>query len=204
MDHPFDTTGLNSADIESFQETYRALKDKYGIETTGYIDFRLDDFELLKSYEDFNLRESFAIRYHNNDCYILFTDTTSLEMGKHGGTRTNECQTWALAYLKKDLGRVLIRRETLADKLVELIHPVELDFDEDKAFSDTWYVLVNDVQKAKNGIDRSFRNAVMDNRHEDFIIEVVGHTLIVGNRRAMSPERAVHMADFVVRVCSMC
>lgn len=204
MDHPFDTTGLASVDIESFQETYRALKDKYAIETTGYIDFRLEEFELLRKYEAFNLRDSFAIRHHNNDCYILFAGMTELEPGQHGYVRHHEYQTLALAYLKKDLGRVLIRRETLADKLIELIHPVELDFAEDKAFSDTWYVLVNDVAKAKNGIDRSFRNAVMDTRHEDFIIEVVGHTLIVGNRRAMSPQSAVHMGDFVVRVCSMC
>jgi len=84
------------------------------------------------------------------------------------------------------------------------VHPVELDFAEDKPFSNTFYVLVNDHQKAVNAIDRNFRNAVMDVRVDDFAIEVFGHTLIIGDRRPVSPEKAVHLAEFVTRLSSMC
>ncbi len=119
-------------------------------------------------------------------------------MGIKGGSFDSyEYHTWALAYLKHDFGRVMIRRETLTDKIIELIHPVELDFEADKAFSDTFYVLVNDRDKATSAIDRNFRNAVMDIRHEDFIIEIVEHTLIIGNQQPISPEKALYMADFV-------
>jgi hypothetical protein len=152
-----------------------------------------------------DLRDSYVIKHMNNDSYMLFLETHTRNIGARGGTLDYyEYHTWGLAYLKRDFGRVLIRRETLADKFIELVHPVELDFEEDKPFSDTFYVLVNDHQKAINGIDRNFRNAVMDIRHEDFVIEIVEHTLIIGSNKPMSPEHAIYLAEFVTRVCSMC
>jgi hypothetical protein len=205
MDLPFDTIGLNGETIDSFHETYKALKAKFRIELTGHIDFHLEDFEVFRQYPDINIRDSFVIRQVNNDCYILFIENHFKTMGTKGSIYGHyEYQTWALAYLKKDFGRVRIRPETLADKILELIHPIELDFAEDKAFSDTFYVLVNDHQKAVTAIDRNFRNVVMDIREHDFEIEIINHTLIIGNRKPISPENAIHLAEFVVRVCSNC
>jgi hypothetical protein len=191
-------------DMDGFPETYKALKTKFDIQPTGTIDFNLGQFEILNHYLNLDLRGSFVIKHINCDSYILFIETQLKNMGKGSRAGFTDQQTWALAYLKKDFGRVLIRRETLTDKIIELIHPVELDFEEDKAFSDTFYVLVNDREKAKSAIDRNFRNAVMDIRHENFVIEIVEHTLIIGNQESISPEKAVHLAEFVARVASMC
>ncbi len=203
---PFNTAGLCAEDINRFHDTYKSLKEKLGIQFTGNIEFYLSNFELFKSYIDISLRNSYVIKQDNdNDCYILFVSAHSKHVD-HKGTISDsyDCQTWALAYLKHDFGRVLIRRETLADKIKELIHPVELDFAEDKAFSDTFYVLINDHQKAVAGMDRNFRNAVMDIRDDDFVIEIIEHTLIIGNKKPISAERAVHLAEFVARLSSMC
>lgn len=205
MDLPFDTIGLSAETIDSFYQTYKTLKANFHIELTGDIDFKLENFEVFKHYDEISVRDSYVIRQARNDCYILFVELGYKTMGgKSGFAYHHEYQTWALAYLKRDFGRVMIRRETLADKMLELIHPIELDFAEDKAFSDTFYVLVNDHQKAVSGIDRNFRNAVMDIREDDFVIEVINHTLIIGNRKPISSEKAVHLAEFVVRMCSNC
>jgi hypothetical protein len=205
MDYPFDTVGLDSETIDSLHETYKALKSKFHIEFTGDIDFRLEDFEVFRLFFNTTLRDSYVIKNTNNYSYILFIETHLRSAGSK--TRVYDvCQyhTWALAYLKRDFGRVMIRKETLADKIVELIHPIELDFEEDKAFSDTFYVLVNDRHKAASAMDRNFRNAVMDIRQNDFIIEMVNHTLIIGNTKPISPENAIHLAEFVLRICSSC
>jgi hypothetical protein len=191
-------------DMDGFPETYKTLKAKFGIEPTGNIDFNLKQFETLNHYLNFDLRGSFVIKHINCDSYILFIETQAKNMDKGSIAGATYQQAWGLAYLKHDFGRVLIRRETLADKLLELVHPVELDFEEDKAFSDTFYVLVNDRNKARSAIDRNFRNAVMDIRHEDFVIEIVEHTLIIGNQQPISPEKALYIADFVARVASIC
>jgi hypothetical protein len=205
MDFPFDTIGLSGETIDSFNETFNALKTKFRIELTGRIDFHLENFETFKHYDDVIVRDSYVIKQGQNDCYILFLEVTyRVDGGRVGCHYRREFHTLALAYLKKDFGRVMIRPETLTDKILELIHPIELDFAEDKAFSDTFYVLVNDHQKAVNAIDRNFRNVVMDVRQDDFAIEVINHTLIIGNHKAITPENAIHMAEFVVRVCSNC
>jgi len=203
--YPFDTVGLTADDVDTFQETYNALKTKFNISLPGYIDFQLEQFEVFKNYMGIAIRGAYNIKHLNCSSYIFFIETQFKNMPVKGRiTDACEYQTWALAYLKQDFGRVLIRRETLADKIVELVHPVELDFADDKAFSDTFYVLVNDHLKANLAINRNFRNAVMDIRHEDFIIEIIDHTLIIGCNKPVSPERAVHMADFVSRLSSMC
>src|ERR1700709_983939 len=98
----------------------------------------------------------------------------------------------------------MIRPETLKDKILELVHPIELDFAEDKAFSDTFHVLINDHEKAIAAINRNFRNAVLDVRADDFIIEIVEHTLVIGNRKPIPPEKAIHLAEFVARLCALC
>jgi len=205
MDFPFDTIGLDAIAIDSFSETYKALKAKFRIELTGHIDFHLEKFEVFKQYDDVIVRDSYVIKQGASDCYILFLEVTyRVDGGRTSCHYRREYHTLALAYVKKDFGRVMIRPETLTDKLLELIHRIELDFAEDKAFSDTFYVLVNDHQKAVNAIDRNFRNVVMDVREDNFVIEVINHTLIIANHKAIAPESAIRMAEFAVRACSNC
>ena len=207
MDYlPFDTVGLDTDGIDRYYNTYTQLKARFDIQPTGHIDFRLQDLEAFKHYTTINVRGSFVIKDAKTDGYILFVEVHYQTAGIGRGTFTQhqEYQTWALAYLKHDFGRVLIRKETLADKIIELVHPVEIDFKEDKAFSDTFFVVVNDHNKAVAGIDRNFRNAVMDVRGDDFVIEILNHTLIIGDRKPVEPERAIHLAEFVSRLCEMC
>jgi hypothetical protein len=207
MNYPFDTVGLTSGQVDIFQETYDALKARFRMEHTGDIDFHLNDFEVFKNHADVNLKGSYVIKNARTDCYILFVETHDLVGNAKRYTAAAdyyEYHTWALAYLKKDFGRVMIRPETLVDKLIELVHPVELDFEEDKAFSDTWYVLTNDRWKAEASMDRNFRNAVMDVRHDNVVIEIIDHTLIIGHNRPASPDASLQLAEFVVRLCSNC
>ena len=203
---PFNTNGLCAEDITRLNDTYKGLKEEFNIEPTGHIDFHLEQFEIFKNFAEVHVRDCYVIKQDsNNDTYILFVESHSKTVDTNGGI-ANYCeyQTWALAYLKQDFGRVKIRRETLADKIIELIHPIELDFADDIPFSDTFYVLVNDRKKATAAINRNFRNAVMDIREDDFEIEIVDHTLIIGSRKSVSYQKAIYLADFVVRLAAIC
>ncbi|QEM04575.1 hypothetical protein DIU31_014025 [Mucilaginibacter rubeus] len=206
MESAIENAGLYPPATDQFGDVLASLKNRFRIEQTGHIDFHLEQFSIFKDYLDISVKESYAIKNKNNDSYMLFTECQSKHIGHHHDKAVTYTpyQTWALAYLKHDFGRVLIRRETLVDKIIELIHPVELDFAEDKAFSDTFYMLVSDRQKAITGADRNFRNVVMDIRLDDFVIEIVEHTLIIGNTHAISAEKATHLAEFVSRLCTTC
>ncbi|MCC8411235.1 hypothetical protein LJ707_20005 [Mucilaginibacter sp. UR6-1] len=199
------TTDITGSHNDSFSETYQLLKQEFAIEPTGYIDFQLNNFEVFKQYSSFELQSSYVINTENDRCYILFIEACVKSQSTTGEiTEHRENQTWGLAYLKHNLGRVKIRRETFTDKLFELVFPLEIDFKEDKAFSNTFYVLANDKPKAIAGITRDFRNAVMDIREDDLIIEVADHTLLIGNRKPITGQKAIHMAEFVTRLVEIC
>lgn len=202
--YPFDTVGLNAETIDRYNNTYKALKAEFNIQLTGHIDFNLKQFEVFKNSPDLNLRGSYVIKQDCGDSYILFVEVHYKLTGTKPVSHHQEHQVWALAYVKEDFGRAIIRRETLTDKLLELIHPLELDFKEDKPFSNTFYVVVDDHFKATKGMDRNFRNAVMDIRDNDFIIEMVDHTLIIGNYDPIIPEKSIHLAEFVSRIAELC
>lgn len=208
MNYSFDSVGLGSDIIDKYDDIYKLLRSKFSAEPTGNINFHLENFEVFKGCTNVNVKGSYVIKNTRSDSYMLFVETHQVKRNSLPSESPRydhyEYQTWGLAYLKKDFGRVLIRPETLADKIIELVHPVELDFDDDKAFSDTFYVLVNDRSKANISIDRNFRNVVMDMRHEDIVIEIINHTLIIGYRRPITPDSSVKLAEFVARIASNC
>ncbi|MDB5158054.1 MAG: hypothetical protein JWR50_2761 [Mucilaginibacter sp.] len=199
----FDTTGLNADTIDRFNKTYQALREEFKIEPTGHIDFDLHQFKAFRNCLDVNVRGSFVIKKDCGDSYILFVEV-HFKIGEKHITHHQEFQVWGLTYLKNNFGGVVIRRETLTDKILELIHPHELDFDEDKPFSNTFYVVVNDHTKASSCMNRDFRNAVMDIRDNDFLIEIVDHTLIIGNYDPIVSEKSIHIAEFVERLAGAC
>jgi len=201
--YPFDTTDLNADTIDRFNKTYQALREEFKIEPTGHIDFDLHQFKAFRNCLDVNLRGSFVVKKDCGDSYILFVEV-HFKIGEKHITHHQEFQVWGLTYLKNNFGGVVIRRETLTDKILELIHPHELDFDEDKPFSNTFYVVVNDHTKASSCMNRDFRNAVMDIRDNDFMIEIVDHTLIIGNYDPIVPEKSIHIAEFVERLAGAC
>ncbi|MGF7082918.1 hypothetical protein [Mucilaginibacter sp. UYCu711] len=202
-EHPFDATGLSYDTIKRFTETYNTLNEEFRIQPTGHIDFDLHQFKVFRNCLDVNLRGSYVIKRDCGDSYILFVEV-HYKIGDKHVTAHQEFQVWGLTYLKPNFGGVVIRRETLTDKILELMHPHELDFDEDKPFSNTFYVLVNDHAKATAGMNRDFRNAVMDIRDNDFMIEIVDHTLIIGNYDPIVAEKSLHIAEFVERIASAC
>jgi hypothetical protein len=200
----FDTTGLSSIETDAFDATCQALKEEFKIEVPGYIDFQLEQFEVLNHHQAVNIRDTFAIKNLCGDSYLLFVDMDTAHAPVKGRTSYyTEYQPWALAYLKRDYGRVFIRTETIIDKIREIIFPIELDFKEDKPFSDRYYVLTDDKHKAEQAITQEFRDAMMGIQETDFVVEIFEHTLIIGNRKPITPENTLYLADFVARLAEL-
>jgi hypothetical protein len=173
------------------------------VEIPGYINFQLEQFRVLKHYKQVNARDTFAIKNGGLDSYMLFLEMSSNSVEKGALKQHNQYQPWALTYLKHNFGHVIIRSETLFDKIRELLLPIELDFDEDKPFSDRFYVLTDDKNKAEGAMNQAFRNAVMDIKETDFIIEIFEHTAIIGNRKPILPEHACYLADAVSKLAGL-
>ncbi|MBD1394949.1 hypothetical protein [Mucilaginibacter glaciei] len=200
----FDVAGLTPVDIDAFDATCNHLRENYRVEVPGDIDFQLEQFETFNHYKDLNIRDTYAIKHIGADSYMLFLEmnpnakSTRAELKHH-----HNYQPWALTYLKQDFGRVFIRTETLLDKIREIVFPIELDFREDKPFSDRFYVLTDDKEKAHKAMTQQFRDAMMLIKETDFVVEIFEHTLIIGNRKPVAPEHACYLAEFVSRLANL-
>ena len=199
----FDTDGLETAHVESFDATCKALKDQHRVEIPGHINFQLEQFDLLRGYSEVNTRDVFALKNGGSDSYMLFLELGTNSVNKGQFKHHNQYQPWALTYLRQNFGRVIIRTETFLDKLKEFVLPIELDFKDDKPFSNRFYVLTDDRHKAEKAMNQQFRDAVMEIEEKDFIIEIVEHTLIIGNRKPILPEHACYLADFVTKLAAI-
>lgn len=200
----FNTTGLTSTETDDFDATCQVLKEEFRIERPGYIDFQLEQFEALNHHKAVNIRDTFAIKNTCGDSYLLFVDMDTYHTHpKEKKSHYTEYQPWALAYLKRDFGRVFIRTETIIDKIREIIFPIELDFKEDKPFSDRYYVLTDDRHKTEQAMTQEFRDAMMGIQETDFVVEIFEHTLIIGNRKPITPENTLYLADFVARLAEL-
>jgi hypothetical protein len=200
-----DSTGLPDINIYPYENTCRRLKNRHRIEVPGKINFKLDQFEVLNHHKAVTVRDTFAIKNPCGDSYVLLlkTDIDALSVSRQEKTNQGCFQPWALAYLKRDFGRVIIRTETIVDKIREIIFPIEFDVKDDKSFSNRFYVLTDDRQKAETALTREFRDAVMSIKKSDFVIEIFEHTLIIGNHKSVTPENTLYLADFVARLADL-
>jgi hypothetical protein len=197
-DLPFSTLDLHTADIDAITLTFDYLKKKFDV-----------SYDVNFSY-DFNRLEVFANRKISIGPAIKITnpfqsfDLVFIQVGysyaygrKYSFGLTYEYQTWGVTTLKNDFGHILIKPETLLDKIHDLISPVEIDFPDDLEFSKRFYVVTNDATKARAQLKDSFRATITKLSLKDFIIEIVNNKLVIGNRKILEPESAIAFASFM-------
>ena len=77
-----------------------------------------------------------------------------------------------------------------------------MDFDDDKEFSKKFLVVTNDKLKAQLKINKSFRDYVNKIPLKEFIIEIKGHNLIIGNKKVITEDTVLLFANFLNELSS--
>jgi hypothetical protein len=202
---PFETIGLIADDVQALEDTYEALKKEYNVNSSCDVDLPLEKFDLFINNKNINVGGLLSIAHPANNCYLAFIRVHIYYNPMRGGEIVDfyKYQVWGYIKSKKDYGRVLIRRETFADKIVGLIHPVELEFKEDKVFSHKFYVVTNDSDKALLSMGWNFRNAIMDIKDERIVIEIADNMLVIGNNQWLDKGDAIYLAEIVSKIASV-
>ena len=118
----------------------------------------------------------------NNNAVIKYSEETDFEFVAFIG-------------LKKDFGEVFIRKETLRDKINELISPIETDFIENNEFSKKFYVLGNSEEKLRANVDKKFFDAFLS--HPEIEVEINGEFMMARFRKNFSKETGEQLLDFM-------
>ena len=199
----FSTSDLDQEEVEMITDIYNHLK-------VAYPEVKFDDqgnsllqrFESIASFYT-GLRHGPRIRLQRDGrrkdlCFLQLTYPGL--RSKFGTMYHANWQTWGVGYLSGSYGHVLIRTETALDKVRELIHRAEIDFEEDLEFSRRFYVLADDEKKARELLKPSLRDAIMNLELEDFTIEIINNVIIVGDHKWANPSTAGEIARFLMHI----
>jgi len=199
---PFDTINLGADDVQALEDSYNALKAKFNI---GLADSHthLNKFELFNNEPDASVSGTFLINSPAVNCYLNFVKIHYNYSVGRSQVNNYKCQAWAFVTLKRDFGRILIRRETFTDKMLEIVHHTELKFKDDKQFSDKFYVVTNDEVKAAAAMTPDFRTAIMSVKDTDFVIETIGDTLVIRNNQPINSQDIVYLAEFAGKIAAI-
>src|SRR4051812_3026154 len=124
---PFDTTNIDADDIEALEETYAVLKQKFKIGLTEDNTFNLDKFDVFRNNNDISIGGTLLVNHPESGCYLIFVKVrTHIQNARGPSLDYYKYQVWALATLRNDFGRMIIRKETIVDKILNMVHPTEM------------------------------------------------------------------------------
>jgi hypothetical protein len=193
---PFDTTNIDADDARMLEDTYGALKTKFKVAIAEGITADLKQFDVFSNYNDISVGGTLLIDHPESGCYLAFVKVkTDIPNGRGPAIDYYRYQVWALATLRNDFGRMIIRRETVVDKILNLVHPTELHFKDDPSFSKKFNAVANDKVKAWRAMTKAFRNILMEIKTNDLTIEIVNSTLVIGNNQPVGPRQTIYLAE---------
>lgn len=192
---PFDTTNTDADDVQALENIYTSLKGKFAIGLPAEIDIQLNQFNIFSNYPGAGIGGTLLINHPEMGCYLLFIKVpTHIQNGRGPSINYYKYQLWAYATLRNDFGRVIIKRETFFERLLNAIHPAELKFEGDAEFNKNFNVVADDQHKASNAMTPGFRNAIKDIKLENFIIEITNSWLLIGSIDLINAEHAVELS----------
>lgn len=146
-----------------------------------FVDF--SKFELLNNYK--NISIAAAYNYKNISSFILNVDSEIVTFTGRVPIRQEISEPYFCSVIqcKKKYKRIIIRPETIIDKIAEIFKPIEVDFDTHKVFSKNYYVITNDETK----------EAILDDKildclqyTEGLFIEFIDEYILIRNYNIIS------------------
>jgi hypothetical protein len=158
----------------------------------------LIDFELLKGSDNIDLLNVYKLKSSAQNVYLINTNAFYSWFGTKGGkhTRNDFC---LIGYFetKNLLEHILIRPETIGDKVADFFTKAEIDFDSNPKFSRKYYMLSDNKELTKKNISSSFLSVIED--QDDLHVEINNNKAIATFLTNMSIEETEKIADFINR-----
>ncbi|MFN3403904.1 MAG: hypothetical protein ACK40G_07405 [Cytophagaceae bacterium] len=171
--------------------TIEKLKSKYEVklidlEKESYfsdLNIFLRSFQLLNHYHEFDIVNILNLNPGNDDIKIINAHVSFFGFESKGKTSAfGDNLTLGYLNLPIDFGHVLMTPETFTDKVIDFFTRREIDFEENKEFSDKFYLIGTNKELLKTKINRGIQEVLVN--YPDIHIEIIGRKLI-----ALFPEK---------------
>jgi len=161
----------------------------------------LSRFVCFETYTPAFLTEVIGVE-HDQNCSFLCLLSLNFTFKAHKIPQNEwyitEQEIIGIAVLQKDYGRVLIRPETINDKISELFEKTEIDFDNDLAFSSRYYMLAEKESQCRKCVSAEFRKTVRG--FDGLEIEIDGRILIARFRKPYTVEIGIAITRFITAI----
>lgn len=131
----------------------------------------------LKVCDHVEMIATYPLLYTDTEAHIVIAQiSTSFSSGRvsHSGV---DPQVIGIKKLHENFGHILIRRETLVDKLAEIFRKTEMDFKEYPEFSKKYYYMSKDEFPGRKFATP--KRIALINDADNLIVEVIGDNLIM-------------------------
>jgi hypothetical protein len=180
----------------NIQTWFTELGAKYGVSITEYPD--LQHFEMLAKHSEYVLWKSLSIKFSAFNFKLLITEYS---VGYYKDIKRKNLESdyksehlyfWGYLQLKESYGRVLIRPETLKDKIEEFFEPVELDFKQNTAFSKKYFVIAANKKDFKQKVDDKPQLLEVLYNHPNTYLEFNNNACLFMNFKAVSYKNLIY------------
>jgi len=202
---------ISDYDKEQFELCITALWDDYKItkaedSETSRISSLLQGCTLLKGWHAVTIAQVCILAQEKKkaEYVVVVMDTAVGRVGHRGMTHTehvSEAYQLFLVGLDSDLGHIVIRPETISDKIGELFGNVDIDFKDHPRFS-TKYFALSETPEDESKFRKHVKGRMLDviAEYSDLRIEIMNKTMIVCTSKRINPSDAVNLANFVFKV----
>ena len=176
---------ITQQEEKTLQEIITELSDEHilSFDNNPTLDFK--KFETFQHYSDIKILCS--INFNSQFQVLIINIEHHFIGGRHGDSIHNENQILGIKMLEKDYGRILIREENVFDKILEILIKTEIDFKDDKEFSNRFFVLADNEYNAKQFLNSEVRkNFNSIPKKENFTIEIFNNELIISNKKTFN------------------
>jgi hypothetical protein len=176
---------ITQQEEKTLQEIITELSDEHilSFDNNPTLDFK--KFETFSHYSDIKILCS--INFNSQFQVLIINIEHHFIGGRHGDSIHNENQILGIKMLEKDYGRILIREENVFDKILEILIKTEIDFKDDKEFSNRFFVLADNEYNAKQFLNSEVRkNFNSIPKKENFTIEIFNNELIISNKKTFN------------------
>ncbi len=182
------------------QTPLRLLKDSEKIQ----IKKQLQLYDSFKEYRTTSLFDAYVIEHSHPFKLLIVTTTSILQRVAYKKVILSENVPdhgfVGFVQLKKNYAHTYLRPETISDKLNELLHRVEIDFEINKKFSKKYYALSSDEKALRSQISPELLNTIAN--YDDLEIEIINKMLIVRTRNRISQKSADTVIQFLKEICN--
>jgi hypothetical protein len=158
-------------------------------------------FESMTSYPMVVLAETVALaNQHQKSFLCLLSLSYSIKSRRSPQSEQSfsEYEIFGIAELRKDYGQVLIRPETISDKISDVFIHTDVDFDLDEEFSRKYYVDASDEDKLRLRITPAFLRTYRN--FNGIEAEISGNILMARLRKQFTVENGLFIAKFLAEI----